>query len=133
MYRLLFVLLSSFFWARLGHILGHLGFILSHLGFPKLTFGASWLHSHPARSIFFASAPSEIHLEKIAIHTKRNPSFFVMRSCFVMRSQAVSLKITKRSSCFVMRSYAASPKNDGFRSLLQVRNSKLQCDSGVGK
>ena len=49
---------------HLGPILSHLGSILSHLGSPKLVFGASWLHSHRARSMCFASAPSEIHFGK---------------------------------------------------------------------
>ena len=55
MYRLLFVLLSSFFWARLGPILEHLGSILDHLG---LILGSSWA----------SLAPSWLHLGPSGLH-----------------------------------------------------------------
>ena len=44
MYRLLFVLLSAFFWARLAHNLGHPGSILGHLGFILDHLGSIWGH-----------------------------------------------------------------------------------------
>ena len=56
MYRLLFVLLSAFFWARLAHILGHPGSILGHLGFILDHLGSIW--GHPGSILAPQSLPS---------------------------------------------------------------------------